>query len=523
MSETAIGSHHISLNSQSQENSLLANRWLKNCTVSHERCNHSKTRQNWLPTRLLDLSCAETEASTIFVVESTSIPSNVEYMSLSHCWGSKPVISLSQTNLESLKRGISTSDLPKTFQDSITVAGWFQCKYLWIDSLCIIQDCIEDWRKESADMRHVYKNAWLNIAATGAPDSSSGLFFDRNPALVSTGLVSVSWDGGLPKGTFHFFLRHVWAHGVGRAPLSRRAWVVQERFLARRNLHFGSESLFFECHELEACETFPGQLPTVFERQLVNRFKAVYQSKDRSPAASTVSFLKSWQKVIHAYMECDLTYASDKMIALSGVADEFRSMSDGMYLAGLWKNCFFTEQLLWISRHNNKQLNGQPSARPSIYRAPSWSWLSIDAEVSLPLIFEPSFIKILDASVDLVDEFNPTGPVKGGTISIRGHLKRAKLQKKQKPRAEFYVYDEDNNRMGLIEVDYDEAAIRPTQAFRLPIRFPRPNDLEGLLLVPTGEKPLEFKRVGHFASDDLEIHEKLVKESDEDKINFTIV
>ena len=222
-------------------------------------------------------------------------------------------------------------------------------------------------------------------------------------------------------------------------------------------------------------------------------------------------------------MECDLTYASDKMTALSGVADEFRSMSNGMYLASLWKNCFFTEQLLWIARHNNKQVNGRPSARPSTYRAPSWSWLSIDAEVSLPLIFEPSFIEILDASVELVDEFNPTGPVKGGTVSIRGHLKHAKLQKKPNTRAEFYADDECNNRMGLIEVDYDEAAIRPTQAFCLPIRFRRPDVLEGLLLVPTGEKPVEFKRVGHFTSDDLETHKKLVKKRDRDKINITIV
>ena len=96
-----------------------------------------------------------------------------------------------------------------------------------------------------------------------------------------------------------------------------------ERFLARRNLHFGAESLFFECHELEACETFPGNLRTIFEMQFINRFKGANPSKDRSPAASTVSFLKSWQQIIQAYMECDLTYKSDKMIALSGVADEF--------------------------------------------------------------------------------------------------------------------------------------------------------------------------------------------------------
>ena len=230
INDTVIGSHEITLNSQSQENRLLANRWLTNCTVNHERYNHPRTRQRWMPTRLLDLSSAGNTASTVFLVECSSIPSDLEYMTVSHCWGSKPVISLSQTNIESLKRGIPISVLPKTFQDAVVVAGWFQCRYLWIDSLCIIQDCIEDWRKESVEMRHVYKNARLNIAATGAADSTRGLFFDRDPSLVSTGLVSVSWDGSLPKGTFRFFLRHIWAHGVGRAPLSRRAWVVQERF-----------------------------------------------------------------------------------------------------------------------------------------------------------------------------------------------------------------------------------------------------------------------------------------------------
>ena len=170
--------------------------------VNHERCNHPRTRQNWMPTRLLDVSSARTTASTVFLVDRTSIPSDLEYISLSHCWGSKPVISLSQTNIESLKRGISISDLPKTFQDAVIVGGWFQCQYLWIDSLCIIQDSVEDWRRESAEMRHVYKNARRNIEATGAPDSSVGLLFDRDPSIVSTGLVSVSWDGNLPKGPF---------------------------------------------------------------------------------------------------------------------------------------------------------------------------------------------------------------------------------------------------------------------------------------------------------------------------------
>ena len=127
-------------------------------------------------------------------------------------------------------------------------------------------------------MRHVYQNARLNIAATGAANSSLRLFFNRDLSLVSTGLVSVSWDGNLPKGNLRFFLRHLWAHGTGRAPWSRGAWVVQERFFARRNRHFGSESMFFESHESEACETFPRQLPDAFQRRLINRFKGFYPS-----------------------------------------------------------------------------------------------------------------------------------------------------------------------------------------------------------------------------------------------------
>lgn len=476
-----------------------------------------------MPNRLLDMKSAKPTADKVFLVEGTSIPIDQEYMTLSHCWGLKPVKSLTQANIETLKRGIPVSDLPKTFRDAVIVAGWFQCQYLWIDSLCIIQDCAEDWRKECAEMRHIYKNAQLNIAATGAVDSSSGLFFDRDPLLVSTGLLPVSWDGELPKGTFRFFLRHIWAHGVGRAPLNKRAWVVQERFLARRNLHFGLESMFFECHESEACEAFPGRLPAFFDGRLANRFKGFYPSTDQSPTARATSFLRSWQKIIDAYMECDLTYKSDKMIALSGVAAEFQSLSKDTYLAGLWKDCFFIDQLLWKVR-GSKKVNGQPSARPSVYRAPSWSWLSIDAGLAWPVILKPPLIELLDESVELVDTSNPTGQVKRGALSIRGHLKRIDLEKDPTKRAGYHAYDEDDNRIGLMTVAFDEVAIRPIRAFCIPVRTRyEDDDIEGLLLVPTGGKPMEFTRVGHFESDDVETYQELAGEKDGAETSLTIV
>ena len=478
-----------------------------------------------MPTRLLDVISTKTTAGTVTLVEDTNIPSGLEYMTLSHCWGSKPIISLTQTNIGSLRRGISVSKLPRTFQDAVIVAGWFRCRYLWIDSLCIIQDSEEDWRKESAAMRHVYKNAQLNIAATGATDSSFGLFVDRNPSLISTCLVSVSWAGKLPKGDFHFYLRRIWEQGINRAPLNRRGWVVQERYLARRNLHFGSDSIFFECHELEACETFPAGLPSTFNAHLINRFKAVDLPSDQLPTARATSVLESWKKIVLAFMACGFTYPSDKVVAFSGIAEEFGSRSNDTYLAGLWKNCFFNEQLLWYV-NAKKQVNGQPCARPLIYQAPSWSWLSIDGRINFNITFQPSLIEVLEANVILADNNKPTGEVRHGVVSLCALLKYAKFRAAADQGKIFELHDEDNNRKGSVALSFDEVAIRPTQSFCLAVKLesnPRGDILQGLLLAPTGGKTMEFNRVGYFETEDSKVHEWLIRSKNAGKTILTIV
>lgn len=445
-------------------------------------------------------------------------------MTLSHCWGPEPPIRLTRANIESMKRGISVKDLPRSFQHALVVTGWFQCRYLWIDSLCIVQDSIEDWEKESGLMRHVYKNAWLNVAATAATDSSSGLFFNRKPSLVSTGSVLTSWEADLPKGMFYFFLRDFWEDGVRRAPLNRRAWVVQERFLSRRNLHFGSRGIFFECHELEACETFPKRLPTFFKQSLENRFKEIDVTPDQNAPDRVRSFLRNWQKIRTAYMDSNLTYASDKMVALSGVAEEFQKMSNYTYLAGLWKECFLANQLLWMVPRSRDSLRGQPSVRPSVYRAPSWSWLSLDATIAGAVSIESSlFIEILDAHTTLVDENNPTGQVKQGIIRVRGQLERVHLQENPQGRGSYSICEAGNKRMGLITASFDEEAIKPSEVYCMPVTFHLRDTLEGLLLLSTEQAPAEFKRVGFFQSDDDETHQKLTKKNFENGVVFTIV
>ena len=178
----------------------------------------------------------------------------------------------------------------------------------------------------------------------------------------------IYWQGDMPRGDFRFFLSDFWIDGVNRAPLNRRAWVVQERFLARRNLHFGSGSLFFGCHEMEACEAFPGGLPELFQTLIANGFKGVVPFNDEGVSDGKETFLRSWQKIATAFMSSKLTFASDKMITLSGVADEFRNINNNIYVAGLFDNGYLVHQLMWQSTGRRPETG--PSAR-SAYRAPS--------------------------------------------------------------------------------------------------------------------------------------------------------
>ena len=145
--------------------------------------------------------------------------------------------------------------------------------------------------------------------------------------------------------------------------------------------------------------------------------------------------LESWKKMVIPFMDCGFTYPSDKVVAFSGVAEKFGSKSNDVYLAGLWKNWIFIEQLLWYvneqTRINVKiQANGLPCARPLMYRAPSWSWLSINGRINFDLTSQPSLIEILEANVILADNKNPTGEVRHGVLSICASLEYAKLPRR---------------------------------------------------------------------------------------------
>jgi hypothetical protein len=177
------------------------------------------------------------------------------YAAVSHCWGGvQNVKQLREANLHSMTHGIDLNELPWTFRHAITVTRRIGLQYLWIDSLCIIQDSLEDWTRESSKMGEVYKNCLVNISATAAPNGGTGCFFPRNPARARTCRVVIERAA---KGkmiaksrTFDLVPRHMWNDSIYKEPLAERGWVVQEQFLAPRIIHFSRYQIFWECQQL---------------------------------------------------------------------------------------------------------------------------------------------------------------------------------------------------------------------------------------------------------------------------------
>jgi Heterokaryon incompatibility protein (HET) len=340
-----------------------AARWLAACQSDHEQCGAKDA--SFQPTRLLYLGDKDQE--TIRLVENEA--SRKKYAALSHRWSEETEqVRLEHCNMAQRKQdGISLGEFPPMMQDAISVLRQLGTLYVWIDCMCIIQDDKDDWRREAATMASVYANAELTLTATWCAGSGQSLFQD-NSGNNSTA-VDIRDVHGVP-----IFLRPLWPHYTVRDaeegllaetewPLLTRAWVYQEQFLSRRMLHFTRHELFWECNEALDCECGwyrPGDNSTI---PLISQYK--------QPAAS-----KQWSQIISEYSKRNLTFKSDILPALAGIAKSFgwQKPDAGKYLCGLFEgeleSCFF-----WY-------LTEPAKVRPEIGRMPSWSWASVTGNVT---------------------------------------------------------------------------------------------------------------------------------------------
>lgn len=200
------------------------------------------------PTRLIDVGTSAKEPIRLI---QTNQNEQYRYIALSHCWGQMEEnqrFCTYQNNLVQRMANIPYNQMPATFRDAVRVTRALGVRYLWIDSLCIIQRNSEDWLKESGRMQDVFNNAHCTIAASSASSSLVGFLGPRQPRDVVR-LTTSSGPLYLAEAIDDF------ATDVDASILSSRGWVFQERALSRRTIFFTSTQVYWECGDGVICET----------------------------------------------------------------------------------------------------------------------------------------------------------------------------------------------------------------------------------------------------------------------------
>lgn len=405
-----------STKTDSAQSLAVAKRWLEDCTLKHMKCSVAEPLL-WKPKRLLDVNIrGPGGAQGVKLCDGLFADPLSEYVTLSYCYGAAKPTRLHRKTLPALRQGVAGSSLPKTIADAAFITRELGFRYLWVDAICLMQDDAEEMLSESSQMDKVYSGASLNLAATSSKDSHGGLFYSRNVAALQPCIVDITGSDIIP-GTYYCLRSTIWQDLIDRSPLAARAWVLQERALAKRTLHFTRNELLWECQEKCCAESFSDGIPA--------------QLGASEKYTSVVSFNKkehhrqvgNWHEIVRAYTQANLTYRSDKLIAMSALARQYATRNrfrERDYIVGLWRS-ELPNALLW---HIEKGL------RPTKYRAPSWTWASMDGAVQYPPPSQSSkdtCVEVLDISIKY--KTDPFGLVESGNLKLRGFLVKGNLHR----------------------------------------------------------------------------------------------
>ena len=391
--------------------------WLEECLETHKICSASTADDPPLPHRVIDVGSINGVAEPHLLETSGQVGN---YLILSHCWGGGCPIMTTSKNIQSHLIQLKLLDLPRTFRDAIQVTRKLGCRYLWIDSLCIIQDNQKDWEVEAALMQQYYRQSLLTIAAADANNSEAGLFRDRDRLSNLPCKLQFSDVHGSPRQLYAYtnnmsfeLERSSLSESYKPHPLYSRAWVFQEQALSPRTLTYARDGISWRCQEMLFDERAP-HMKSIDEFIVKNKATNIIRRRgDPRITDATIAelqrkwiflrprpnpnrsftnvgyhkkdcylpedeFLIDWGAMVRDYTERNLTYQSDKLIAIRGIADAVAPIVSMTYFAGIWVDSMrsILMGLLWTSqRRRSKQT-------PRLDIAPSWSWASTDGEVA---------------------------------------------------------------------------------------------------------------------------------------------
>ena len=285
-----------------------------------------------MPARLLDVGSKDSK--TWRVVETQG---RVPYVALSHRW-SRHTPRLLRSNYPSYHLPQADNILPQNYQDVISTCRAIPIRYLWIDSLCILQDDIDglDFRHEAPVMSDIYEHAVLTMMI-GWEFTDASLFRKRHPRSIPRPALprhfpdlSNYWPVPISGPGEYAFVdcTHDFEIHVAGAPINSRGWVLQERCLSRRILYLSNDQLFWECdgnfNGFVSMEVSPD---SAYDRSL-------RQSIHLLPHDSSAM---DWSKILGKYCGSSLTYEQDRLVAIAGLAKATARLTGDTYLAGIWR------------------------------------------------------------------------------------------------------------------------------------------------------------------------------------------
>ncbi|KAI5860995.1 heterokaryon incompatibility protein-domain-containing protein [Durotheca rogersii] len=336
--------------------------WLHECS-EHHNCGEPSSAP--YPKRLLDLR----EGQVRLLETNPTNGCKVRYVCLSHRWGDPQHRRLTTTTatIQKNMQGIAWEDLPKTFQDAVTICRRMSVSYLWIDSLCILQEFVNmsddqkeetrtDFARENSAMASIYRNSYFTICASISTSMDSGIFSTRDRGSHQIKVIDDNGNEAL------FRIRESAQHWRLPTDLERRCWTYQEYLLSPRVLGFEPFDISWKCKKTHTCEC--GRI----------RPGLTFASQAQGPDAGKAVWW--WKEVISWYAARNLTYEHDKLPALSGLAQAYHQVTGDAYLAGLWK-ASLPSSLCWYHL-SGFATRTNLSRRPRGFRAPSWSWASVD-------------------------------------------------------------------------------------------------------------------------------------------------
>ncbi|KAI1322755.1 hypothetical protein F5Y16DRAFT_404159 [Xylariaceae sp. FL0255] len=412
----------------SQAHFDIMRQWLRLCDdrLKHPNCHHTHgsnvstySHFKCMPTRVLDVGQDGDDFIRLYEPAHNEAD---DYIALSHPWGHGPHLVTNVRNLAQHKDGIRISDLPGTFRDAVLTTRALGKRYLWIDSLCILQGAEGDFQEQAGSMETVFSSAYCVLAASRARNQVDGFLGPRQQRDYVT-LLTPNYrknrknddakDG--KEGTFYLceniddFSRHVL-----NAHLNRRGWVLQEHALARRTIFFADEQTYWECGDGVRCETLT---------RLTNGL-AAFLGDPGFPqiimSASQGEKILRFQNLYKTYSSLGFTNPSDRAVAMSGIQSRLLKAFGTLGGYGIFdedkrasRGGLLRRSLLWHRPDDKKLVSIQFPTHSGLTGVPSWSWMAFMGEIDYlkPEFGQIDWLDIVSPWSSRKSMHSPSGPL----------------------------------------------------------------------------------------------------------------